>query len=214
MTVNRKDEIPKALVDVVATYCKRSGNAWAVINSALNAIDTGVGKKLVAEKVMTHPVVAGSTAANTARLIASSKAMLMPRLGATASPGATMTTSKPLSPHAPVPKGTKKPYWFKVVSTIDPKQVNGYGIKGRLVNPEDLAKLSKGSIVVAQTRYRKGFIAYVLTKAMKKGMSANIEFPRGSGEATIVVKDWAIRRASRDYHGIFAELASRGVRHT
>ena len=118
---------------------------------------------------------------------------------------------KSSSPHSPVRK-EKKPYWIKVVSSYNPAQPNGYGVKGRFVSIEEVAKLPMGALMVVQTTNKKKHKMITIRKA-KTGSSyaATAEFADLPITSGITIPETKIVARPDNYHMLFATLDAAGI---
>ena len=169
--------IPQPVLDVIATYCKTSNaNILPIIEHAIrdyaggNPVRTNKYAEAIVRAILHNidPDMLGVfvdtmrmyTGANTP-VPAANPVLMMQAQAMTPVPAQPASTS----PHAPRKRnGPKLPYWFKVVTSVDKKTKNGYGLKGKFINPADMHKEQHGRIVVCQMKdfKTKAIMLYVL----------------------------------------------------
>lgn len=161
--------IPQPVLDVIATYCKTSkANVLPIIEHALNDYAKINGNTMPVKQyaeVFTRAILHGidpdlldafvTTLSMTRQSLAQAKQQAQnPALMMQAQ--AMTPTGARQSPHSPKGnKGPKLPYWFKVVTSVDMKTPNGYGLKGKFVNESDIKHEQHGRIIVCQVKDAK-----------------------------------------------------------
>lgn len=200
---SRLPKIPAPLVKAVAEYCRADkDNSLSVLTEVL--------------RVNAHPdarpavmAVTAYDAAIRGRELLNTPIMTKP-LGYLIPKG---TTSTAVSPHAPVAKGSR-PYWVKVVTSVDDSDRTAYGVKGRFINCEDVEKLPENTLVMVMTKHKTKRLVYVLRS--KHGKPTNIPFPAHSPNPPLVVSGSVLLKGTdpgeRWWEGTFNSLIKRGVK--
>jgi len=117
--------------------------------------------------------------------------------------------NKSLSPHSPIPK-VKKPYWIKLVSSVDYTHTNAFGLKGKFLSLGDLRR-DRPDMVVVCTK-DKGTSIYSILKRNNKNRSM-VHFPNNAHTA-LSIDGYGIRLSTDDYHELTDELMMRNVHAT
>lgn len=186
--------IPQPVLDVLRTYCKAEvGNIIPIIEHSIHDI-VGGNPVLVSQyaetivRAVMHEVdplilnafveamrVSNIKAAQTTPVIAPRNHILLNK--PVAQPTSQPTSS---SPHSPKRRtGPKPPYWFKVVTSLDTKTINGFGVKGKFVNKDALNDEQQGRIVLCQTKDARTKSVYLHILKTNKGKSATLTTPHG-----------------------------------
>jgi hypothetical protein len=115
------------------------------------------------------------------------------------------------SPHAPISGRKKMPYWFKVVTSYDPKTPNGYGIKGKFISKDKLHEVDDNEIIVACLKDGNDK-SYTVLKPKKGGMEV-LPFPNSGNPMKLdgVVK---VARMTDDIRDLFLHLNKHNIKQT
>ena len=196
--------VPTAILGLVTRLCENRDAAKLIITHAL--IGTNSHSPLSrlmknAEKVL----IAADKNQEVYDLDGALSIGIIASITSTPTPKPTVKSS---SPHSPVRK-EKKPYWIKVVSSYNPAQPNGYGVKGRFIAPEDVSKLPQNTLLVVQTSHGKKQNVFVLRKST--GVKAHLSFPSGAKTKTLIIEDADAVSNPANYAMLFSKLGAAGV---
>lgn len=187
--------IPQPVVDVIATYCKTSkANIITIVEAAVSPLVNGnpVRANLYAD--MITRIIDSDIDPNVIMNIVNA---IKPHVGSgivvgqnpnanpvpmTQAQAMTPTpTGARQSPHAPRKGGGPRlPYWFKVVTSVDMKTVNGYGLKGKFINFDDVDKQQQGRIIVVQVKDFKTKAMRLHVLKVDANQSCGIVLPHGN----------------------------------
>lgn len=199
--------VPEALLRLITSLSATEENARHIVSCALFGLNSVVDAR-IRDK-------------NVAKIVAATKKGVQIydideaiHIGLISSITEPTKPTKSVSPHAPVHKGAKKPYWLKVVSSYDPSQPNGYGVKGKFVSLEEIKGLPYGTIIVAQTKHQKKCNLFVMTRSRSGKGVALLDFPLSSPNKPIGVEGVVACSAPANYTMLFAVLRAAGVAET
>lgn len=113
------------------------------------------------------------------------------------------------SPHSPVKRKAKLPYWIKVVTSYDEKTKNGYGLKGKFIYPQDTSNLPTGTILVMQITDFKTKDRVVYTLQTSASSSINMPLPNGAG--SVVLSKVVLLASDTDFDSLYRRLKGLAV---
>lgn len=192
MTSNTQHTVPQALLDAVTSYAKQGNmqNNNALIAAVIEVVISPQAP-ITAEDYAHWVVIAAHCGLSPYANIGGSKLTHSP------------TT---MSPHAPVPK-PKKPYWIKVITSVDTNQVNGFGIKGKFITEGEVVLLPKDKHLLVQIKEKpssKTYAAYLLETT---GSHADAEMLLSPSPASYSLTLEGVRVvAAGDYAEIFDHI--------
>lgn len=132
-TTTAPSVVPTAILELVSRLCANREAAKMVVTHAL----IGTRTKSSLSRLMKNAERVLEAADKDQDVYDLDGALNMGLILSLTTPKPKTTAPKPVptskSPHSTVRK-SKKPYWIKVVSSYDPSQNNGYGLKGRFID--------------------------------------------------------------------------------
>lgn len=207
-------QIPQAILDMISKYAQGNQGLADIIEAATKGYTefhvntpyspSSYGAALASCVVNAIDPSAIVLMAQQKNMIA--KAVVKQRNPILMAQAQVMQAPTQVSPHAPVAKG-KRPYWIKVVTSYDPNVPNGYGVKGKFVNPDQLHHEQDDAIVVVQTKDKNAKLLSLFR--VKHGASSVFKFPNGT--SIDLPNSECLSGRITDYPALYQSLAHHGI---
>lgn len=219
-TYPKKHGVAEAVLQAIAGYAKSDiEDAEVIMTHALgNALHCKMDDTTIRQimweyiAIMTHAAAAGVPISYFHDAVKTWNGTQIPQ-PAIATPVLVMGNVSPHSRNKP--RQPKPDFWIKAITSFDPNVKNGYGLKGKFVNPDEVTGLAKDTLLVAQLTERrlKNKMIYIMRVRDRGGAKSSFIYPQNV-KPPIEIPDVDDVRSYNNYDDLYRALGQIGVPHT